>query len=368
MDFTFTDEQRQLGDSIEKFLSKEYGFEARKAIVASDAGWSRKVWAQFADMGLLGLAIAEEHGGLGTGPEELIVALTALGRHLVVEPYVPCAILAPRLIAEAGTAAQCAALLPAIASGESLVTAALFEPGERYSLTPATTKARRDGSAWVLDGAKSVVPFGAQADAMVVSAACDDGPGLFLVRRGASGLALRDSRTLDGLRVADIGFTAVAAERLGSGGSAANAISAATDFAIAAVCNGAVGTMEGLNAQTLEYLKTRQQFGQPIGRFQALQHRAVDMFIHCEQSKSIAWLAMVKAMTATHAERGRAVAAAKVHIGRSARAVSQSGVQLHGGIGVTNELAAAHYAKHLTLLDFTLGDAEHHLDRFVAAG
>ena len=367
MDFSFTDEQRQLGDSLEKFLSKEYGFEARKAIVASDTGWSRKVWAQFAEMGLLGLAIAEEHGGLGTGPEELIVSLTALGRHLVVEPYVPCAILAPRLIAEAGTAAQCEALLPEIASGESLMTAALFEPGERYSLAPVGTKARREASGWVLDGVRAVVPFGAQADAIVVSAACDGVPCLFLVRRGAAGLNLRDSRTLDGLHVADVELRSVAAERIGSGGSAEGAIAVATDVAIAAVCNAAVGAMEGLNAQTLEYIKTRQQFGQPIGRFQALQHRAVDMFIHCEQSKSIAWLAMVKAMAGAHAERSRTVAAAKVHIGRSARAVSQSGVQLHGGIGVTNELAAAHYAKHLTLLDFTLGDAEHHLDRFIAS-
>lgn len=368
MDFGFGEESRLLGDGLEKFLSAEYGFERRKAIVASAAGWSREIWAQLAATGVLGLTVPQAHGGFGSGPEELIVTATALGRHLVVEPWV-ASVLAGKLVEYAGSAAQREALLGPLAAGDSLLTAALYEPGARYALAPTRTTARRAGGRWTLTGAKAVVPFGGEADAVLVSARTDGDPegdtALFRVTRGAAGFAARGARALDGQRHADLVFDATPAERLGAG-DAAPAIEQAVDVATALACVQAVGMMETLNALTLEHLKTRQQFGQPIGRFQVLQHRAVDMFVHCEQSRSIAWLALAQALGTDAAARRRAVSAAKAHVGRSARAVAQAGVQLHGGLGVAEELPAAHYAKALTLFDFALGDAGHHLERFVA--
>jgi alkylation response protein AidB-like acyl-CoA dehydrogenase len=379
MDFSFTEEQTLLQDTLKRFVQKEYTFERRRAIQAAPEGWSREVWGQLAEMGVLGLPFPEELGGFGGGPAETLIVMQAIGGGLLVEPYLATVVLGGGLVAAHGNQAQ-KQMLAQVAEGKLLLAFAHGEPRSRYTLAHVATRAQRDGKAdgkgWKLSGRKSVVLHGAQADRLIVSARSSGADGdeagisLFLVERGAAGLSVRDSRTIDGLRAAEIELKDVrvgADALLGAEGGAYAAIERVSDAGAAALCAEAVGVMETLNAQTIEYLKARQQFGQPIGRFQVLQHRAVDMFIHCEQSRSIATLAAMKAADGDARERRRAVSAAKAHIGRSGRAVSQSAIQLHGGMGVTNELPAAHYAKRLTMIDFWLGDAEHHLERFIQA-
>jgi alkylation response protein AidB-like acyl-CoA dehydrogenase len=375
MDFAFTEEQNMLGESLARFIEREYGFEKRRTIQASGEGFSREVWAAFADMGLLGLPFAEEHGGFGGSAVDTLLVMQALGRGLVVEPYWATVVMAGSAIRIAGSAAQKAALLPAIAGGERIFAWAHGEPASRYDLAHVATRATPDGAGYVLDGAKAVVLFGAQADSLIVSArsagAATDGEGisLFVVDRNTPGVTVRDYRTLDGLRAAEIKLTNVklgADALLGVAGKAYAVIEEVRDLGLAALCAEGVGLMEALNAATLDYLKTRQQFGQPIGRFQALQHRAVDMMIHAEQSKSLAYLAAMRAAGGDAGARSHAVAAAKAYVGRAARRVAEEAIQLHGGMGVTDELAASHYAKRLVMLDFMQGDADHHLARFAA--
>ena len=376
MDFAFTEEQTMLADSLAKFLAHEYGFEQRGAIRASDEGFSREVWRGFAEMGLLGLPFAEEHGGFGGTPVDTLLVMQALGKALVLEPYWSTVVMAGNAIHLGGSAAQKNALLPAIAGGERIFAWAHGEPGSRYDLAHVETVARAEGDAHVLDGKKSVVLFGAQADSLIVSARSEGGVrdaagiSLFIISRGQPGVSVRDYRTIDGLRAAEITFKSVRAGAqalLGDRGAGHALIEQVSDLGLAALCAEGVGLMEALNAATLDYLKTRQQFGQPIGRFQALQHRAVDMMIHAEQSKSMAYLAAMRAGGADAHERRRTVAAAKAYVGRAARRVAEEAIQLHGGMGVTNELAASHYAKRLVMLDFMQGDADHHLARFAAA-
>ncbi|MBM3345723.1 MAG: pimeloyl-CoA dehydrogenase small subunit [Betaproteobacteria bacterium] len=386
MDLSFNDDQKQLQDALAKFIERDYGFDRRRAHQLAAEGFSREAWTQFADMGLLALPFAEADGGLGGGAAEMLVVMTAIGNGLIVEPYLATVVLAGGAIARAGNAAQRQELLGAIAGGRLIAAVAFEEPGARYDLAQVATTATKNAGGYVISGNKAVVLHGAQADRLVVSArtagAAGDAKGisLFVIERGAPGMAVRDYRTIDGLRAADIAFDGVrvpAANRLGNGefeeGGAFAVIDAVADAGAAALCAEAVGVMESLNRQTLEYMKGRQQFGQPIGAFQVLQHRAVDMFIHAEQSKSMAYLAAIKAPVVDRAdatsakERRRAVSAAKVHIGNSGRVIAQEAIQLHGGMGMTNELAASHYAKRLTMIDFVLGDSAHHLARFEAA-
>jgi alkylation response protein AidB-like acyl-CoA dehydrogenase len=374
MDFSFTDEQKLLADTLSRFVSKEYGFEKRKAILAQPEGFSREVWRALADMGILGLPFAEAYGGIGGSAVDTMIVMNAIGAGLVVEPYLSTVVLAGGLIDELGSEAQKKSLLPAIAEGRLVLAFAHGEPQARYEPRAVATQAKRSGSRWAINGEKAVVAHGGQADRLVVSARTSGAEGdargisLFLVERAAKGVVVRDYRTIDGLRAAEIQFFGAAGELLGGEGRAFDAIERVTDAGIAALCAEAVGAMETVNAQTLDYIKARQQFGQPIGRFQVLQHRAVDMMIHCEQSKSMAFLAAMRAQSADAAERRRAASAAKVHIGRSGRFVAQSAIQLHGGMGMTDELAASHYAKRLTMINFHLGDVEHHLDRFIREG
>ena len=377
MNFSLVEEQRLLQETLARFVQKEYSFETRRKIQALPEGYSREVWQQLADMGVLGLPLPEAHGGFNGGPIEVMLAMNAIGQCLLVEPYFATVIMGAGIVAAAGNDAQQQAILPAVAEGTLLLAFAHGEPASRYELACVETRAKQSGAGYVLDGVKAVVQHGGQADKLIVSArtsgAARDAAGisLFIVERAAKGVSVRDYRTIDGLRAADISFSGVklgADALLGAAGGAFDAIEKVTDRGIAALCAEAVGAMEALNAQTLDYLKVRQQFGQPIGRFQALQHRAVDMMIHAEQSKSMAYLAAMRLDADDAGERRRAVSAAKVQIGRSSRAVSQSAIQLHGGMGVTNELAASHYAKRLTMVDFQLGDSEYHLDRFIAAG
>jgi alkylation response protein AidB-like acyl-CoA dehydrogenase len=380
MNFSYTEEQQLLRDSVARFVQKDYTFDDRRRIIASAAGWSREAWATIAEMGLLGLPIPSAYGGFGGSMVDTMVAMNAVGNGLIVEPYLATAVLGAGAVAAAGSEAQKQSLLPAVVEGKLVLALAYAEAGARYDAHHVGTRARKSGTGFVLDGAKTVVAHGGQADKLVVTARTAGADGdslgisLFVVDANAKGVVRRDYRTIDGQRAADITFTGVSVgpdALLGDADGAAPALAHVLDRGAAALCAEAIGVMETLGTLTLEYIKTRQQFGQPIGRFQVLQHRAVDMFVHTEQSKSMAILAAMKADTvmppADVRDRAKAVSAAKVHIGQSGRWVAQSAIQLHGGMGVTDEMAASHYAKRLTMIDFQLGDAEAHLDRFIAA-
>ena len=376
MDFIFSEEQQQLRDSLQKYINKEYGFEARKAIMTSKLGYSEKVWAQFAEMGLLGVAFADAYGGFGGSAVDTMLVMTELGRGIVIEPYISTVVLGGGLVELAGSEAQKQAVLPKLVEGKLMLAAALGEPNSRFELNCVETTAKRDGAGYVLNGHKAVVLHGESAGKLIVSArtagATRDAKGvsLFLVDNRTAGVQVQGYRTIDGMHAAEIKFVNV---KVGSDGvmgqvdQALPVLERAADFAVSALCAEAVGAMEALNAATFEYLKTRQQFGRPIGSFQALQHRAVDMMIHCEQSRSMAYLASVKVQSQDANERRRTVSAAKIQIGRSGRAISQEAIQLHGGMGVSNELAAGHYAKRLTMINATLGDVDHHSERFASA-
>jgi alkylation response protein AidB-like acyl-CoA dehydrogenase len=377
MDFTFSQEQQMLRESIQKYIGKDYGFEARREIIASKQGYSSKVWAQFAEMGLLGAAFGDAYGGFGGTAVDTMLVMTELGRGIVVEPYFSTVVLGGGLIDLGGSAAQKQAILPALAQGKLLLAAALGESDSRYELNSVETTAKREGGGYVINGQKAVVLHGASANKLIVSArtagAARDvkGISLFLVDRASAGVQTTDYRTIDGMRAAEIRLDNVrvgADSVLGAVDEALPLLERGADFAVSALCAEAVGAMEALNAATFDYLKTRQQFGSPIGSFQALQHRAVDMMIHCEQSRSMALLASIKVQSEDAGERRRTVSAAKIQIGRSGRAISQEAIQLHGGMGVSNELAAGHYAKRLAMINATLGDVDYHAERFAKAG
>jgi pimeloyl-CoA dehydrogenase small subunit len=376
VDFSLSEEQQLFRDAVAKFVQNEYSFEARKKIVGSPKGWSEAVWAKLAEMGLLGITFAEAEGGLGGTAIDLMVVMQELGRGIVVEPYLATVVLGGGAVATAGTPAQRQAILPGVVTGERQLALAYGEPQSRFDLHDVATTARRDGAGYVLSGRKSVVLNGATADTLVVSArtagAQRDAQGitLFLVERAAKGVTASDYRTIDGLRAADVvldGVRVGADAILGPADGGLAALERAIDLGAAALCAEAVGVIEQLNTLTLEYLRTRHQFGQPIGRFQALQHRAVDMLVHAEQVKSIVCLAAARAQSGDARERTHAVSAAKSLAGRSGRAVAQEATQLHGGMGVTLDLPAAHYAKRLTMIDFWLGDSDWHTERFAAA-
>ena len=371
MNFELSDEQQQLADSIGKYLANQYGFEQRKAIVNSPSGVSDAVWATFAEMGLTAIALPEADGGFGGGAMDLMAPMEACGEALVVEPLLDNVGLAGRLVARAGSAAQREALLPGLIDGSQRLAFASLEPGRRYALAPAGTQARADGAGWVLDGDKCVVVGAASAQRLIVSADTGGGASLFIVDPTAAGVHLNPSRTVDGQRVADVQLRGVklgADALLGPLNGALPLIEEATDFATALLCADAVGAMKHANDATLDYLKTRKQFGVPIGGFQALQHRMVEMYIHAEQARSMAILAAAKVDDAgcSAAERRRAVSMAKVKIADAARIVSQESVQLHGGMGMTEELKVSHTFRRLTMIAQRFGDADHHLERLAA--
>lgn len=370
MNFDYSDEQRQLADSVRKYLGAQYGFEQRKAIVASDAGLSDAAWSTFAELGLLAIAVPEEHGGFGGGAVDLMPVMEAFGDALVVEPVLDH-LLATRLVQRAGSDAQRAALLPGAADGSTRLCAALHEAGRRYELAPEACSARADGGGWVLSGEKCVAIGAPGAHRIVVSARTGGGASLFLVDPAAAGVSASAYRTVDGQRAADLRFDDVrlgADALLGTEGAAQVAIEEAADFATALLCADAIGAMAHANAATLDYTQQRKQFGVAIASFQVLQHRMVEMFIHLEQARSMAILA---ASAVDHAgdarERRREVSAAKVKIADAAFAVSQESVQLHGGMGMTEELKVSHTFRRLTMLAQRLGDADHHLERYAAA-
>ena len=373
MDFDFTDEQRLLDESVRRLVKDEYTQEKRKARMALPDGFDRGLWARYAELRLLGLPFAEEHGGFGGSAVETMIVMESFGRGLVLEPYLATVILGGGLVSLAGTAQQKKWVLPKVAEGKLMLAFGHGERQSRYNLADVETRATRDGSRYVLNGAKGVVLHGESADTLIVSARTGGGTReakgitLFFVNAKEKGVSVRGYPTVDGLRAAEITFdnvTVGAESVLGTPDDAFPVIEHAVDRAIAALSAEAVGIMETLNAVTLDYLKTRKQFGVPIGSFQALQHRMVEMVVEHEQSKSMAILAALSADSAGRAERRRAVSAAKIQIGKSGRFVGQQAIQLHGGIGMTDEYIAGHYFKRLTMIDQTFGDHDYHLDRF----
>jgi hypothetical protein len=366
MDFTFNDEQQQFADALRRYLDRNYGFEARQAIVKSDAGVADAHWTAFAELGLTALPVPEAQGGFNGGTVDMLVVMQELGRALVVEPYWATAvgIEALRL---AGTAqGDDAQLLERAAAGEIKLAVAFHEPAARYDLFAVETTATRQGDGYALTGKKSVVQHGAQADFWIVPARLEGEIALFVVERTAQNAQVTDYRTIDGQRAATLTFDATPARRLSGAHAGAATLERIADYATVLLCAEAVGALDALNHATVEYTKTRQQFGVPIARFQALQHRMVEMLIHAEQARSLAYLAAVRYSSDDADERRRAVSAAKVRVGQAARFVGQQAVQLHGGMGVTNEVAAAHLFKRLAIIETTLGDVDHHLERFAA--
>jgi pimeloyl-CoA dehydrogenase small subunit len=379
MDFDLNDEQRQLKESVERLLADSYGdLNKRKAYVKEPKGYSAALWQQYADLGLLAAPFAEEHGGLGQGLTETMIVAEACGRALPVEPYFATVVLAGGALRHAGNAALLNELVPAIAEGKLTLGLAHQERQARYDLADTATTARADGKGgYTLEGEKVVVLGGDTADKLIVTArvsgarADRSGLGLFLVDSAAAGLSRRGYPTQDGMRAADVTLAAV---KVGPEGVLAgpdkglDVLERVVDEAVAALAAEAVGAMAGLTELTVEYLKTRKQFGVPIGSFQVLQHKAVDMLTALEQARSMAYYATMMAAEPDAGERRKAMHAAKVQIGRSARFVGETAIQLHGGIGMTMEYKAGHYFKRLTMIDMAFGDADHHLRQLASAG
>ena len=372
MDFEFTEEQRLLRESLDRLLGDSYEFAQRKAYLVEPEGFSRAMWAQYAEMGLLGLPFAEEHGGFGGNAVDVMIVMEALGRVLALEPYLATVVMAGTAIGHAASAAQKEALIPQIADGSLRLAVAHGERQARYDLNDVVTTAKRAGSGWRLDGAKSVVVHGDSADRLIVSARVSgdrhdrDGIGLFLVDPQASGVARRAYPMRDGTHAADIALSAVEAEALGEPGQGLATIERVVEAAIAATSAEAVGAMETMLNMTIEYLKTRVQFGRPIGDNQALQHRATEMMIAMEQGRSLTMLASVMVDDEDGAKRAHDISTAKVGVGQAARFVSQNAVQLHGGIGMTDEYAVGHYFRRCMVIEHSFGDTGYHLARLAA--
>ena len=374
MDFDLSEEQSLLKDSVEKLIAQHYDFEQRKKYLQAPEGFAPDLWARYAEMGLLGLPFAEADGGFGGGAVETMIVMEAFGRGLVLEPYFATVVLAGGLLRHAASPALRAELVPAIAGGALSMAFAHAERQARYDLADIATSARESAGAWRITGEKSLVLHGERADRLIVSARVSgtrrarDGIGLFLVDAGAAGVSRRGYALQDATPAAEISFSDVAAIPLGVPGNAFPVIARVVDEAIAALCAEAVGVMAAMHEATLDYLRTRKQFGRAIGQFQVLQHRAVDMLVAIEQARSMAMFATMMAGEEDAAERRRAMAAAKIQIGRSGHKVGQEAIQLHGGIGMTMEYKVGHYFKRMTMIELLFGDADHHLTELAAIG
>jgi pimeloyl-CoA dehydrogenase small subunit len=379
MDFDLSEEQRQLKESVERLLTDAYGdLNLRKGYTREPKGYSAALWQQYADLGILAAPFPEAHGGLGQGLTETAIVAEALGRALAVEPYMATIVLAGGTLRHSGNAALAGELVPAIAAGELTLGLAHQERQSRYDLADTATTASADGKGgYTLEGEKMVVLAGDSADRLIVSARASGaradrgGIGLFLVDAKANGVTRRGYPTQDGMRAADVTLSGVKVGPeavLAGPETGLEVLERVVDEAIAALAAEAVGAMAGLTELTVEYLKTRKQFGVPIGSFQVLQHRAVDMLTATEQARSMAYYATMMAAEPDAGERRRAMSAAKVQIGRSARQVGESAIQLHGGIGMTMEYKAGHYFKRLTMIDVAFGDADHHLRELARLG
>jgi len=374
MDFSYTEEQTLLRNSVSKYLADKYTFESWRKFTRGDAGRDPAHWAQFAELGLLAAPLPEAHGGLGGGAVDASVVMEEFGKALVVEPYVPTVVIGGGFLKHGGNDAQKSEWLNKIATGETIMAFAFAEPKGRYNLADLTTTAKKQGGGYVLNGQKAVVIAAPWADQLIVTARTaggqrdSKGVSVFLVDKKAKGVATRDYPTVDGLRASEITFENVevpAADLIGEVDNGLPLIERVVDEAIAATCDEATGCMKVLVDTTVAYSKQRKQFGVPIGKFQVLQHRMVDMFVNYEQSVSITLMVTLK-LDAGEAERAKAASAAKVTIGKAGRYVGQQAVQIHGGMGMTDELNVGHYFKRLTMIDALYGNTDHHLKRYAA--
>jgi alkylation response protein AidB-like acyl-CoA dehydrogenase len=374
MNFEFSDEQRQLHDTVNRYLTEQYTFEKFRTINASPVGWDKAAWAGLADLGVLALNVPAAQGGLGFGPLETLSVMGACGRSLLLEPFLSSAVIATAVLRAFDDAAA-AELLTRMASGEAIAVLAHYEPDSRFETRWVTARAQKSGDHYLLDGHKAVVLHAGAADTLLISARTAGEPNdahgvsLFRVPQDSKGLTLDVYPTIDGQRAADVylkGVQVPSGSRLGAEGAALPAIDAALDIGLAALCAEAVGVMQALVDATVAYVQSRQQFGMPIGRFQALQHRIADMLIHLEQARSMSYLAALRCTDENVTERRRALSAAKALVGQSCRFVGQQAVQLHGGMGMTDELIVSHWFKRLTAAELMFGDSDTHLQRYAA--
>jgi pimeloyl-CoA dehydrogenase small subunit len=377
MDFDLSEEQRLLKESVDGLLTDSYDFDARKKYMKEKGGWSKAMWGKLAEQGLLGLPFAEADGGFGAGGVETMIVMEALGKALVLEPYLATVVIGGGFLRHGGSDAQKAAYVPGIIDGSKTFAFAQVEKNSRYDLHDVTTTAKKKGNGWVIDGEKFVVLNGENADVLIVTARTKGerrdktGVGVFLVPANAKGITKKSYPTQDGLHAADITFTGVevgADAVIGNPDDSLALIERVVDDARTALCAEAVGLMDESLKTTVEYIKTRKQFGVAIGTFQSLQHRASDMFVAVEQARSMSMFATMAADAEDAKERARSIAAAKVQIGKSLKFVGQQSIQLHGGIGMTMEAKIGHYFKRLTMIENTFGDTDYHLRRVTDAG
>jgi hypothetical protein len=369
MDIQFTEEQELLRSSVQRLLRDRYDFDARRKIVASEEGWSRKQWEAFAELGLFAAPFPEDVGGLGGGPLSTMIVMQEFGRHLVVEPFVETIVLAGGLIEHAGSEEQKRAFIPDIIVGTKIWALAWTEKGSRFDFADVATTARREGKDYVLTGEKTAVVAAPWADCLIVSARTGGhrgdrgGVSLFVVDRRAANLHLQSFKTIDGRRAAEIGLRDVRGQLLGTEGEGVAALEACRDRAIGALCAEAVGAMAELNAATLEYSKTRKQFGVTLGTFQVLQHRMVDMFIAHQEALSL-MQHLNLSLDANEVGVSRLASGAKSKIGYAGRFVADQAVQLHGGMGMTDELKVGHYFKRISSINIQFGDPAYHVLRY----
>lgn len=372
MDFSFTQEQTMLRDSVERYLADHYDFAKRQVVVHGSAGWRPEVWRAFAeDLGILGAVFPEEMGGFGGGPVETLLIMEALGGALVVEPYLDTVVIGGGLLKRVGGEAA-AALIGRIIAGEITFALAHSEPQARFGLAEVALTATRHGDGWVLNGAKDAVVGAPWASHLIVTARTAGergdhaGVSLFIVPRETAGVSQSAYPTVDGARAADVRFDSVkvgADALVGAADGGLELLEPVIDEATAAICAEAVGVMRRMHAETLDYAKQRKQFGAPLAAFQVLQHRMVDMFIAIEQAVSMTYMATLK-LDRPDRERARAVSAAKVQVGKSCKTVGQSAIQIHGGMGVTEELAVSHYFKRASMIEQLFGGVDYHLARY----
>src|SRR3954465_12573197 len=372
MDIQLTEEQELLRSSIQRFLRERYDFDERRKIVATDEGWSRRHWKSFAELGLCAALFQESSGGLGGGALATMIVMQEFGRNLVVEPYFETVVLAGGLIEDVASPEQRQALLPRIMEGEAIWALAWAEGRSRYDFNNVTTTARRQGDKFVLSGTKAAVVGAPWADKLIVSARTSGGPrdrdggSLFVVDRHSANLHLQGFKTIDGRRAGELTLMNVevpAGQLLGREGGGVAALEACRDRAIAALCAEAVGAMSVLNSATLEYSKTRKQFGVALGTFQVLQHRMVDMFIALEEAISLTQHLNLS-LAANEPQVSRLASGAKTKVGYAARFIAEQAIQLHGGMGMSDELNVGHYFKRIAAINIQFGDPTHHLMRY----
>ena len=373
MSFTFTEDQKLLSESADRFVLDDYNFETRRKIIGQDGGFDRDNWEKFAELGWLALPIAEEYGGLGGSTVDTAVLLESFGRGLVVEPYQSCIVLGAGLLQVAGNEEQKRQHLPSIAEGKTLLSFAHIEPTSRFNLCHIRTTATKQGDCFVVDGEKAIVHNAETADYFILSTRTEgdindeNGITLFLVPSNSSGIEMRSYPTIDGLRASEISFNSVKVDKqnvLGELNKAAESIQQVVDRACVLLCAEAAGAMDTAVKLTVDYIKNREQFGQAIGSFQVLQHRAVEMLGAKDFSRALTYRAAGAIDQSNASERMRAVSAAKVEMGRSGKLIGQEGIQLHGGMGMTDDMPIGHFFKRLTMIDAIFGNVDFHRKRF----